>query len=67
MAGETGLCPGSISDGIVTVTCSLAPGHDDDHGRGFLRWADDSFWYSQRSRTSDGRWHALPYPADGEE
>lgn len=56
------LCPALVSDDMETVTCSLPPGHDEDHGRGFLRWVDDTFWYSQRYRSDDGRWHALPYP-----
>lgn len=58
----SGICPSSASDDFETVTCSLPLTHDDDHGRGFLRWDDTGFWHSCRYRADDGSWHALPYP-----
>lgn len=56
----TDRCTSAIGDSAVTITCVLADEHDDDHGRGFLRWDDTGYWYTQRWRRSDGTWHGLP-------
>lgn len=57
--GWTPACPSTISDAHATVTCALPAGHEDteDHGRGWLRWSDGTFWYTERCREEDGTWH----------
>lgn len=46
-------CPAEINDGVATVRCAFDYGHDDDHGRGFLRWDNDG-WYACRAIGPDG-------------
>lgn len=48
-------CPAQISDGVETIHCAYSQGHDDDHGRGYLRWDDAGQWHARRDITPDGR------------
>ncbi len=42
------ICGAVLTDSIGTsVMCEGAPGHRDDHKRGFLRWANDGYWYAK--------------------
>jgi hypothetical protein len=48
-------CLGKITDSVTgdVVTCVMIFGHDDDCGRGFLRWSKQSKeWYSCREYRS---------------